>query len=211
MRLFFIAALLSLQLCSAGIVYQGGGANKVAITFDDGPNPHYTNRILAVLDAHDVPATFFMVGQHIKRFPDIAKAVQAAGHELANHSYHHLDYSKLSAEEILRDVYESQMMFYEVLGEFPLYFRPPYGRLRKDSLPYLGRYYDKVINWSVDTRDWSAKTSDSDIMQVVKSKLLSGSIILFHDNNPKTLRTLPKVIRYIKQNGYQIVPVSEVL
>lgn len=209
MKPLFVSLLLCLSLGTAVFGNTSNAHKKIALTFDDGPHPTYTKQILAILKEHQIKATFYMVGKQVNRFPEIAQLVQRNGHEIGNHSYHHIDYSKIKLNQILTDIYDSQMIFYEVLNIFPETFRPPYGRIKTKHKHYIKRFFDKIVLWDIDTRDWDVHTTPNQIINDVTNKLSKNSIILMHDTNRNVLNSLPKLIRMAKKQGYKFVRVSD--
>lgn len=178
----------------------------VALTFDDGPNPVYTPKVLSILEQYHIPATFFLIGEHAAAHPTLCKDIQNAGHEIGNHSYKHIDYRYLSNKATLQDIAESQSIFYKILGKFPLLFRPPYGNLKPQDSNLLSHYFLYAIKWNIDTKDWSPQAS-----QTITTDIKEGSIIIFHDNNDTLLKELPETIETFLNQGYQFITISELV
>ncbi|REB06583.1 1,4-beta-xylanase [Sporosarcina sp. BI001-red] len=178
---------------------------KIALTFDDGPDPKTTIQILNTLEKYDAKATFFMLGSRVEYYPDTAKAVKAAGHEIGNHSWNHPDLSKMPLAKALEEINRTTAIIQKVTGEKPTVFRPPYGaytdQLSKQTIP-------PIILWNVDTLDWKYRDSNK-LLEEVKKSTKDGSTILMHDIHPSTADGLDNVMAYLQSQGYKFVTVSE--
>lgn len=178
---------------------------RVALTFDDGPEPIVTMQILETLKKYDAKATFFMLGSRVEYYPDIAKNVQAAGHELGNHTWNHPDLTKANEDKISNEINRTSTIIEEVTGQKATLFRPPYGAFNdtvstQSDLP--------IILWDVDTLDWKHR-SPNQLLAYVKQQTNDGSIILMHDIHQSTADGLDAVLAYLKNEGYSFVTVSE--
>lgn len=179
---------------------------KVALTFDDGPDPDVTTRILQTLEKYDAKATFFMLGSRVEYYPEIAKMVQEAGHELANHSWTHPDLTKASTEKVFDEIDRTSKIIEDVTGEKPYSFRPPYGAFNE----LVKEQTDLPITlWDVDTLDWKHRNPEQLLTQV-QNGVKDGSIVLMHDIHPTTADGLDAVMAYLQDNGYTFVTVSEI-
>lgn len=178
---------------------------KIALTFDDGPDPKSTLQILDTLKKYDAKATFFMLGSRVEYYQDAAKAVKAAGHEVGNHSWNHPDLSKMPLSKALEEINRTNDIIQKVTGEKPTVFRPPYGaftdQLSKQTIP-------PIILWNVDTLDWKYRDSTK-LLEEVKKSTKDGSTILMHDIHQSTADGLESVMAYLQSQGYQFVTVSE--
>ena len=183
---------------------------KIAITFDDGPHPAFTEKILNILDFYDVKATFFLIGENIDMWPKTAKKIVKQHHEVGNHSYKHFKYTKMSKRNIEKDIQKSQQAFSTHLGVLPTFFRPPYGRLDKKATKLLKKHFSHAIYWSIDPQDWKEKNSAEKTRKQIESKIKPGMIILCHERKA-TLKFLPQLITNIKSQGYEFVTISELL
>ncbi|WOV88635.1 polysaccharide deacetylase family protein [Sporosarcina oncorhynchi] len=177
----------------------------VALTFDDGPDPKVTRQILDVLKKHDAKATFFMLGSRVEYYPEVAKEVQAAGHELGNHTWNHADLTKLSADRISKEINNTSSIIENVTGEKPQSFRPPYGAVNKNvrnqtSMP--------VVLWDVDTLDWKFRDANK-LLEIIQQNTKDGSTILMHDIHQSTADGLDSVLTYLEKEGYSFVTVAE--
>lgn len=198
-------------------IHYSGDNNKklVALTFDDGPESKYTPQILDILDQYNIKATFFVIGENAERYPEALRSIHERGHEIGNHTWSHKYLPKLSKDAMEKEITMTGDVITEIVGEYAPVFRPPYGALKKQGLELANSLGYNVVNWSVDTKDW-AGTSGEQMMKYVKAQLTPGGIILMHNGgNPKSIKNtvdiLPTLIEWIKEQGYEIGTVSEVL
>lgn len=178
---------------------------RIALTFDDGPDPKTTIQILDTLKKYDAKATFFMLGSRVEYYPETAKAVKAAGHEIGNHSWNHPDLSKMPLPKALEEINRTTAIIQKVTGEKPTVFRPPYGayteQLTKQTIP-------PITLWNVDTLDWKYRDANK-LLEEVKKTTNDGSTVLMHDIHQSTADGLDSVMAYLQSQGYKFVPVSE--
>lgn len=190
-------------------------ARRVALTFDDGPRPEITARILDLLaDAH-AHATFFLVGERVASSGDAGRAVLhrmlAEGHEIGNHTWSHADVARLSQEQVLREVARTQDAIERFAGIRPTLFRPPGGGVDFRAVRSLASTgMEAVVMWTIDPSDW-AEPGREKIWENVAAHLAPGSIILLHDIHRETLEALPVLLDLIQARGYEIVTVSELV
>lgn len=206
-----------------GDIYRKGDPAQpwVALTFDDGPSPEYTPRILDILREYEVPATFFMVGVHVEKYPDIARRIVAEGHEVGNHTYTHINVPTASTRRLTQELIHTTHIIYETTGQYPTYARPPRGL-------YDGRYRrltalqgQSVVLWTLSSQDWQIGANRNQLVRRVLSRVKPGDIILFHDsgalirheggNRMATVEALPAIIEGIRALGLEIVPLSVLL
>lgn len=183
----------------------------VAITFDDGPWPSQTDRILKVLEKEDVHATFFMLGSRVKRDPATARRVAEAGHTVGSHTYSHKPLSTLSAAQVRREIRRGRDALRQATGEDSAWLRPPYGAMDSDAWREVRRLKARAVLWDVDSRDWTRPGSVK-IERTVIANVRPGSVVLFHDgggNRNHTIAALPRIIRRLKAKGYTFVTVEE--
>jgi peptidoglycan/xylan/chitin deacetylase (PgdA/CDA1 family) len=180
----------------------------VALTFDDGPKPVQTGRILDALEDNNVVATFFDLGSLVEAHPETVQREVALGCEVGSHSYSHKNFNTLSAEAIAQDVAKTAKAFQSAVGMEPTLFRPPYGNCNdfvKANMPLA------MVTWSVDTLDWQSKDPDA-IMNVIRNEgNLDGKVILMHGIYETSAAATEKLIPYLLEHGYQLVTVSEIL
>jgi peptidoglycan/xylan/chitin deacetylase (PgdA/CDA1 family) len=191
---------------------QTGG--KIALTFDDGPDTRYTTAILDILKEKNVKATFFVVGSQVKKYPDVLKRIVEEGHAIGNHSQNHKDLSKLTKEQIAKEIDLADAAIEDVLGYKPELFRAPYGALSQSLKKTLKEKDRKLVGWTVDTRDW-AGTSIKDMRKVISNGSKPNGIILMHSFGGKhianTVKMLPDVIDDLTKQGYTFVTADELV
>ncbi len=182
---------------------------RLALTFDDGPTPGVTDRILDILASSGAKATFFMIGQRVKANPQLARRVRNEGHELANHSYTHPDLAKLSDIIVRSELEKTQKVIEDICGVSPRYFRPPYGSFRSTQGTIAREFSLQVIIWSVDPQDWRKPGA-----QVIASRITSastgGDIVLCHDLHPETAAAT-KIFTPVISGKFQLVTLGNLL
>jgi len=181
----------------------------VALTFDDGPHALYTAEILDILNEHNVKATFFVVGYNVRLYKDLVRDIYMSGHEIGNHSYSHEPFSKMSNEDILVDLARSQKILKEITGVYPKYFRPPYGRLTQSQEAFVSGYFDELIKWSLDPKDWEEDAKSGTILVSILEDVQPGDIVLLHSDKRETIKMLPALIENLLHRGMQFVTISE--
>jgi cellulose synthase/poly-beta-1,6-N-acetylglucosamine synthase-like glycosyltransferase/spore germination protein YaaH/peptidoglycan/xylan/chitin deacetylase (PgdA/CDA1 family) len=204
----------------------GNSEKKLALTFDDGPDPNWTPKILDVLKEKNVPATFFVIGENANRYPQILKREYSDGNEIGNHTYTHENIEDASPNTIRWQVNVTERLIEASLGVKTVFFRPPYGIDHQPetadevaSLPIPQDMGYMLIGARIDPHDWGAigggsPPSTDDIVQRVLEQADTGTIVMFHDgggDRSHTLAALPRVIDGLRKAGYKIVPVSELV
>lgn len=180
---------------------------KVAITFDDGPNPDYTEMLLTGLKERGVNATFFLLGKEVEKYPDIVKRIHEEGHLIGTHAYEHVNLNSLCDTAAIDQVKKTNSVIHEITGEYPQYIRPPFG-CWKSNLDYETRMIE--VLWDIDPLDW--KTSNSDVItKRVLDKVEENDIILLHDASESSVNAAFKIIDALQEEGYVFVTVEEVL
>jgi len=204
-------------------IYRVGdrNSNMVAITFDDGPSAEFTPAILDILKAYNVPATFFMVGAHVEKYPEIAQRIVEEGHEIGNHTLNHRNLPTLSTGALYQELVEATEVIVQVTGVYPAYLRPPRGMYDGRSRRLASLLGQEIVLWSVSTRDWRYAVTPQNILKTINSKVKGGDIILFHDSGAlikheggdrrATVLALPEVIETLRAKGLEIVPLSVLL
>lgn len=177
----------------------------VALTFDDGPTFQFTEKIVAILKAQNVPATFFMLGQNVETMPQLAKLVASQQYEIASHSYDHQYLPKLSDQDALADVLKTDLIFKKHLNQLPTLERPPFGATDTKSANFIGK---PIIQWDVDSKDWETHDAKQ-IVKNVMSNVHNGGIILMHENHAQSVAALPEVINQLKAKGYTFKTISQ--
>ncbi|MBU9723348.1 MULTISPECIES: polysaccharide deacetylase family protein [Bacillaceae] len=188
----------------------------VALTFDDGPENHYTSQILDILKEKRVPATFFVMGKQVRQYPTMMKRMVEEGHGIGNHTFNHPSLPQLSTSEVMREVETTQQTLQWITGRQPDLFRPPYGAITRADQEVLNEMGFRTIMWTVDTLDWTG-ISGQEILDIVRRDITPGGIILQHniEVNPDLLRgtveALPMIIDELRDRGYQFVTVQTML
>lgn len=183
----------------------------IAITFDDGPHPEYTPKLLDELKKRGLKATFFMVGQCVAEYPDIVKRMVAEGHEVANHSWSHPALTKLGAEGVRKQMENTNDAIRKACGVTPVVMRPPYGATSAIlNRRFAEDYGMKVILWSVDPLDWKYRNANKVYTSIVQNTK-PGSIILAHDIHATTVAAMPETFDTLLSKGFKFVTVSELL
>ncbi|MGA0093382.1 MAG: polysaccharide deacetylase family protein [Chthoniobacterales bacterium] len=183
----------------------------VALTFDDGPHPELTPRLLDILRHNGVRATFYVVGRNVAAHPEIARRIVAEGHEIANHTYNHPSLTSLGASGIQRELASTTQIIEQTTGRRPTNMRPPYGAINERVRATILRDFGlDIIMWSCDPLDWKRPGAE-----VVRRRLVEGAepggILLAHDIHAGTIEAVPGVIRDLKAKGYGFATVSQLL
>ena len=172
---------------------------SVYLTFDDGPIPESTPFILQTLREHNVKATFFMVGDNVRKYPELFERVKAEGHRIGNHTMNHFSSFRHWTTTYVINVYQANEYLHSNL------FRPPHGWMRHSVYYWIKKYY-RVVMWDVVTRDYSNRLTAQDVVANVKEYTRNGSIITFHDSLKsidKLQTALPESLEWLKEQGYE--------
>jgi len=204
-----------------GQVYWYGDSKtkSVAITFDDGPNEVYTPKVLDILKVHDVKATFFVLGKYVDDYREITRRIVNEGHALGNHGYYHHDLRFEFASGINSEVKKAEDAIVRAVSIKPYMFRPPYGGYNSRIGRIMKQLGYITIEYSLTSSDGGKKTSKESILKKVLPKVKNGSIILMHDGDcfskdskrSATIAALPVIITTLKEQGYSLVTVPELL
>lgn len=179
----------------------------IAITFDDGPHKTNTQEILNILSKYNAKATFFMLGQNVNNYPNVVKAVSDYGHEIGIHTWSHPELTKLSGDQIANEINNTAQAIKNITGIEPWLVRPPYGSLNatvKSSVP------NPFILWNIDSLDWKSRDKEK-IVPLVLNDVQDGDIILLHDIHATTVPAVEEIVKYLYENDYQIITVSQML
>ncbi|MGN0281615.1 MAG: polysaccharide deacetylase family protein [Prevotella sp.] len=171
----------------------------VYLTFDDGPIPEATPFILDTLAEYDIKATFFMVGDNVRKYPELYEKVVAAGHRIGNHTFNHIAGFRHTIHTYSANASKADELLHTNL------FRPPHGWMRLDQYFWLGRKY-RIVMWDLVTRDYSKWMTAEGVLNNVKRYVRNGSIITFHDSLKsidKLHYALPEAIKWLKAEGYE--------
>jgi peptidoglycan/xylan/chitin deacetylase (PgdA/CDA1 family) len=184
----------------------------VALTLDGGSIAAFTPEMLDILRQHKVRITIFITGQFAERHPELVHQMIADGHEVGNHSYGHPDFTKLDADTMRRELARTEEIIYEATGiTTKPWFRTPYGARNPHVLDVAAREGYRSIYWTIDTIDWREDATPDLIKQRIRDRLGNGVIILAHLGSEHTLVALPDILTELKEGGYQVVKVSELL
>jgi len=215
--IFFDQALLTRK----GTIYRVKRAGKkVALTFDDGPSPIWTPQILLELKKTGIKATFFMIGHHVEKYPEVARQVALEGHLIANHGFAHSVIVYYTPNELEADIKYTEIVIREVTGQTTKYFRPPKAMLGiKEKLKIKGLGYEVVL-WSLNSKDW-VTFDHHHIVRYLLRHIRNGDILLFHDsggvvepeggNRQETVAAIPLLVKELKERGYEFVTIEELL
>ncbi|MCK8815778.1 polysaccharide deacetylase family protein [Natroniella sulfidigena] len=187
----------------------------IALTFDDGPEHINTPEILDILKEEDIKATFFVLGQNVKQFPDIAQRIVDEGHQIANHSWDHDNFKDLTNEEVLdNQIIPTSEKIEKTTGVYPTIIRPPFGAITDETIEFLGYQGWKLVNWSIDSFDWHyAEDTHEEIVGQVERHYHPGGIVLLHNGviHKETVEALPEIIELLQEDGYEFKTVDELL
>lgn len=183
--------------------------NKISISFDAAWGGDKTLGILDLLDEYNIKTTFFLVDIWTQKYPELVKEIVARGHEIGNHSTSHPQMSKLNETQIAKELNTQADNVQAVAGVRPVLFRPPYGDYNNRVITTARAQGFVPIQWSVDSLDWKNRGAQEIITRATKVK--SGDIVLFHNDSQYILDALPAVLKYYAENGYSVVPISEIL
>src|SRR5438270_1348338 len=203
------------------LYHQGAGdAHEVALTFDDGPDPEWTPKVLDVLRAAKIKAAFFLVGVNAERYPNLVRRIVDEGHEIGNHTYYHPNLALCWPEHVRLELNATQLLIQTLTGRATTLFRPPYAADTQPSrlaeLTPLQIAQDQnylVVLENIDPQDWARPGADV-ILQRIKQQRHDGNIILLHDaggDRSQTLEALPRIIEYLQARNDTIVPLSKLL
>lgn len=177
---------------------------EIYLTFDDGPHPEVTPRVLEILDQYHAKATFFCIGRNVERFPEVFREIINRGHAVGNHTYSHLKGWRTKNEDYYSDI--------EIAGKLipSKLFRPPYGRIKRTQFKKLKKHY-KIIMWNVLSYDYSDVVSYKKSRRIVLNHTKPGSILVFHDSKkaePKVLKLLPDVLQELRDRNYTFAKIE---
>lgn len=182
-----------------------GTPPTVYLTFDDGPVPEVTEWVLQTLEAHDVQATFFCIGDNIRKHPEIFKKIILGKHTVGNHSYNHLQGWKTPEQTYLENVHLCQQEIEKHVYSAINYFRPPYGKIRPNQVKSLCNQGYKIVMWEIISRDFDPKTSPEQCFKLAVKGVRNGSILVFHDSHKASKNlyyALPRTIAFLKSKGF---------
>lgn len=187
----------------------------IALTFDDGPTPEYTDEVLSTLNKFNIPATFFVTGRETEQHMWAAKRIVGAGHELGNHSYSHQEMILKSTDFIREEIERTDKAIRKAGYRGPIYFRPPYGK-KLLMLPWFLKQQGRAtVTWDIEPESYDRiSSSPLTIADYIERQVQPGSIILLHvmyESGENSRKSLPIFIRNLKRKGYRFVTVSELI
>ena len=212
-----ILVLLAL-VCLVGVL-QGGtlsvfgrelemkDSRKIALTFDDGPHPFYTEQLLNGLKERGVKVSFFITGKNVEAYPEIVKRIHEEGHLIGNHTYNPTQLTGKNHESFKQELIRTNEAIREVTGEDTIYVRPPYGSWNREFEKELNMF---PVLWTIDPLDWCS----SDVSRIVRNvcaKVEENDIVLMHDQYKTTVTAALKIVDELQEEGYEFVTVDELL
>ncbi|NMA14154.1 MAG: polysaccharide deacetylase family protein [Clostridia bacterium] len=195
-----------------GGVFRGNPqqGKKVALTFDDGPYPIWTAEYLKVLQEYQAQATFFLVGQRVEWYPELAQKIISFGCEVGSHSYQHGRLKEFAEEELVQDFQKTADVINEIIGQELELFRPPYGGYNPSVVEVAQSFGQTPVNWNVDPRDWDT-TDAQKVANRVISQVTDGAVVVMHEGRESTLKAIPHIINGLRARGFELVTVSELM
>ena len=215
--LLFLPVIIASYAHFRAVTYAVKGRD-IALTFDDGPNPPYTNQLLKVLKKHNIKATFFVVGENLKKYPELGRMIVGDGHIIANHSSHHKFISYLTDPSFKDEIVSTQDAIFECTGKLPTLFRAPWlmnNKWIKGTLSELGMHY---VSGKFGSHREIRGISEEQIVKDTLKKVKPGQILIFHDgydtkggNRKKTIDAIDLLIPKLTSMGYQFVTPNELI
>ncbi|MDE7403529.1 MAG: polysaccharide deacetylase family protein [Lachnospiraceae bacterium] len=190
-----------------GRVFESKDSKKIALTFDDGPHPYYTEQLLKGLKERNVRVTFFITGKSAEAYPEIVREIYEDGHLIGNHTYNHTQLSSRNREKFKEEIIKTNEVIKEITGEDTIYIRPPYGSWSKEFEKELNMF---PVLWTIDPLDWCS-SNVSCIVNTVCSKAEENAIILMHDQYKTTVTAALEIVDQLQKEGYEFVTVDELL
>lgn len=184
---------------------------QIAISFDAAWGNDDTQTLIDILKEYNVPATFFVVGSWVDKYPESVKALSDAGHQVQNHSNTHPHMPQLSKTQMVDELESCNSKIEKITGVRPTLHRPPYGDYDNSLLEATKSVNMTAIQWSVDSLDWKETATPESIVKRVTSKVKNGSIVLFHNDADHTPEALPTILKCLKDEGYEFVFISDLI
>lgn len=184
---------------------------QIAISFDAAWGNDDTETLISILKEYDVPATFFVVGAWVDKYPESVKALSDAGHQIQNHSNTHPHMPQLSKAQMKDEIESCNKKIAAISGVTPTLLRPPYGDYDNALIETMDELNMKTIQWSVDSLDWKDNATADSICKRVTGKVTNGSIVLFHNDADHTPEALPSILKCLKDEGYEFVFISDLI
>lgn len=199
---YFLTALHSNKKCNF---------QNISITFDDGPHPEFTPKVLALLKKHNAKATFFCIGKNILKHPEVFNKIIEEGHAIGNHTFNHsTSFGFLNTKQVSNEIELTDKAIFKTIQKKALLFRPPFGVTNPSISKSLSKTKHKVIGWNVRSLDTKIKEETKIIHRITK-KLTSGDIILLHDTSQKTVNVLEQLLLILNEQNYKSITVDKLL
>ena len=179
----------------------------VALTFDDGPHPVYTERLLDGLKKRNVKVTFFLIGKSADKYPDLVKRMAEEGHLIGNHTMDHVQLNHQTYEKALEQIRASNQVISQITGQTPVYIRPPFGEWSKELQEEVDM---TAVLWDVDPVDWKVKNTETVVKRILKNAR-DGDIILLHDVYGTSVDAALEIVDQMRAEGYEFVTVDEII
>lgn len=205
--------LSPLKIFFPWILWKGNPKNNtVFLTFDDGPHPQYTIKVLDMLKAERIPATFFLSGKNALQYPGLVESIAREGHAIGNHGFSHarMDFRKMVW--IRSEIEKTDHIIYSITGEKPIFFRPPYGRFDLRFSKLMKKTNHILVLWSLLSKDYEETISKA-LVDRVRTYIHPGAILLFHDGHPNTpilFEAFEDIVRSIRELGFSFQKLSEI-
>lgn len=184
---------------------------KIAITFDDGPNSQFTSEVLKILSEYNAKATFFCIGEQVEKHPEVLKSIVNEGHIVGNHSYTHNYFINFkSTQGWIAELQKADEVIERVTGVKPTLFRPPFGVTTPHLAKAIKASGHRVIAWNIRSFDTVLKNPEV-ILKRLTHQVKPGSVILLHDNHPKIVYILERLLQFLQENDYQVVTINQLL
>ena len=181
------------------------------MTFDDGPNPETTPRLLQILRERNIKVTFFVLGNMVAKHPEVLKMIADEGHEIGSHSWSHPQLTRISQAAVDKELGNTSEAIFQVTGKRPIYLRPPYGSMKPTLRSYIeDKYGLTIVNWSVDPNDWKNRNSQA-VHDAIMAQVKPGAIVLSHDIYATTVDAMPRILDELAAKGYKFATLSQMV
>lgn len=194
-------------LAGANAVEAGIETRRIALTFDDGPHPYYTDLLLDGLAERGVKVTFFLLGENIEGREDVIRRMSEEGHLIGNHTFYHVDINSLSMEEACAEIRDTSEAIRAITGQQVEYVRPPYGNWNKELECQVMMI---PVFWTLDTLDWKVKNTDRIVREVLED-VEENDVILMHDSYRTTVEAALRIVDELQKEGYEFVTADELI
>ncbi|MCY2989949.1 MAG: polysaccharide deacetylase family protein [Planctomycetota bacterium] len=200
---------LRLTISSRRLLVRGPANSRIVyLTFDDGPDPETTPRILDVLRRHSVQSTFFVVGEKAAAHPDLVRRLADEGHAVGGHTFFHLDPNQVNGRQLIEEVRATEDLLQKILGRGSRLFRPPFGKLTLGKLWRLWAEQRTIVLWNKDPKDFAASSTEQLAAWFRNDPLAGGDIVLLHDTSAVTAEALEEVISHTRRSGLAFAPLA---